>query len=112
VTPVEFCPKCGGIMVPTVLNGKKVLKCTHCGYIAEGNNPNTYKLSQKIERNPKDTVTLVDVDVSTLPVVEFKCENCGNDKAYVYELQTRAGDEPATRFYICTRCRKVYREYA
>ncbi|ABL78029.1 transcription factor S [Thermofilum pendens] len=109
---MEFCPKCGGLMVPSVVNGKKVLRCSRCGYIVEKSNPGTYRVSHRIERTPKDVVTLVDVDVSVLPVVSFKCENCGNDKAYVYELQTRAGDEPATRFYICTKCRKVYREYA
>ncbi|MCC6003216.1 MAG: transcription factor S [Thermofilum sp.] len=109
---MEFCPQCGSIMTPTIVNGKRVLKCAHCGYVSEGKSSNTYRVSQKIMKSPKDAVSLVDIDISTLPVVEFKCENCGNNKAYVYELQTRAGDEPATRFYICTKCRKVYREYA
>ncbi|WP_326403765.1 transcription factor S [Infirmifilum sp. NZ] len=110
---MEFCPKCGGLMVPAVVNGKKVLKCQSCGYVKEPANPGrAYRVEEKIERHPLDKVVVFDVDVATLPVVQFKCENCGNDKAYVYEVQTRAGDEPATRFYICTKCRKVYREYA
>ncbi|AKG39401.1 hypothetical protein MA03_05860 [Infirmifilum uzonense] len=110
---MEFCPKCGGLMLPAVVDGRKVLKCRSCGYVKESNNPgNAYRLEEKVQRHPLDKITVLDVNVSTLPVVPFKCENCGNDKAYVYEVQTRAGDEPATRFYICTKCRKVYREYA
>jgi len=29
---MRFCPKCGGLMVPTKKDGKKYLKCTKCGY--------------------------------------------------------------------------------
>lgn len=110
---MEFCPKCGGVMVPEKRNGRKLLVCRSCGYTVEASNPSSaYRVKERIDRHPLDKVTVVDVDVTTLPVVPFRCENCGNDKAYVYEVQTRAGDEPATRFYICTKCRKVYREYA
>ncbi|MEM0334845.1 MAG: transcription factor S [Thermofilum sp.] len=108
---MEFCPVCGSLLLPASVNGRKVLKCKECGYVSEKSNPR-YKVTETIARSPLDKVAVVDLDFSTLPVVTYKCESCGNDKAYAYEVQTRAGDEPATRFYICTKCRKVYREYA
>lgn len=110
---MEFCPKCGGLMVPGKVGGRKVLACRSCGYTVEASNPGgAYRVEERIKRHPLDRVAVIDVDVATLPVVAYRCESCGNDKAYVYEVQTRAGDEPATRLYVCTRCRKVYREYA
>lgn len=109
---MEFCPVCGSLLVPVTINSKKVLKCRECGYIKEEVANPRYKVTEAIQRSPLDKIAVVDVDFSTLPTVTYKCENCGNDKAYVHEVQTRAGDEPATRFYICTKCKKVYREYA
>lgn len=110
---MKFCPKCGSIMVPATKNGKKILRCTKCGYWEplEGSSRKNFTVKEKIEKKPKDFIQVIDVDVSTLPVVDFKCEACGNDKAYVFEVQTRSADEPATRIYICTKCGKRYREY-
>jgi len=110
---MEFCPQCGAVLLPVTVQGRKVLKCRVCGYVKEDSSGNSgYRVTENIERKPLDKISIVDVDVSALPIVPFVCENCGNDKAYAYEVQTRAGDEPATRFYVCTKCRKVYREYA
>ncbi len=110
---MKFCPKCGSILVPATENGRKVLKCMKCGYVEplDANEKSAYTVKEKIKKKPKDFIQVIDVDVSTLPVVDFKCEACGNDKAYVFEVQTRSADEPATRIYICTKCGKRYREY-
>lgn len=32
---MKFCPKCGGVMIPTKKDGKEILKCTKCGYEME-----------------------------------------------------------------------------
>lgn len=109
---MKFCPKCGSVMIPTTVNGERVLKCRSCGYTEPLNTSSKgYRVKQKLEKKPLDKIQIVDIDVSTLPVVTFKCEACGNDKAYVFEVQTRSADEPATRIYICTKCGKRYREY-
>ncbi|MEM2705477.1 MAG: transcription factor S, partial [Thermoplasmata archaeon] len=39
------------------------------------------------------------------------CPKCGNRGAYWMLKQTRAADEPETRFYICTKCGYRWREY-
>lgn len=41
-----------------------------------------------------------------LSIVDYKCGNCGNDKAYFWVRQTRSSDEPLTVFHQCTKCRK------
>ncbi|VEN57737.1 unnamed protein product, partial [Callosobruchus maculatus] len=32
---------------------------------------------------------------------EARCPQCGHDKAYFMQLQTRSADEPMTTFYRC-----------
>jgi len=46
-----------------------------------------------------------------LPIVNEDCPECGHDKAYFWTKQTRASDEPETKFYRCVKCRKTWREY-
>ncbi|QGA54645.1 DNA-directed RNA polymerase subunit M [Sulfolobus sp. E5-1-F] len=29
---MKFCPKCGGLMIPSKKDGKEILKCSKCGY--------------------------------------------------------------------------------
>jgi DNA-directed RNA polymerase, subunit M/Transcription elongation factor TFIIS len=53
-----------------------------------------------------------DVDTSKLPVSkEVTCPKCGNHEAYYWMIQTRAADEPPTRFYKCVKCGHTWREY-
>ncbi|ODV60787.1 DNA-directed RNA polymerase III core subunit RPC11 [Ascoidea rubescens DSM 1968] len=37
-------------------------------------------------------------------------ENCGNDRAYFFQLQIRSADEPMTSFYKCVKCGHQWRE--
>ncbi|MBW9141240.1 MAG: zf-TFIIB domain-containing protein [Candidatus Aramenus sulfurataquae] len=32
---LQFCPKCGGVMVPVKKDGKDILRCTKCGFEKE-----------------------------------------------------------------------------
>lgn len=38
------------------------------------------------------------------PVVERKCNNCGNNQFSYSTLQLRSADEGQTVFYTCTKC--------
>jgi DNA-directed RNA polymerase subunit M len=46
------------------------------------------------------------------PKVKIICEKCGNNAAYFWTQQTRAADEPETRFFKCTKCKHTWREYS
>jgi len=67
------------------------------------------KTSEKIEEKSK--VAVVKKEMNTLPLVVEKCKKCGNDKAYFWTSQTRAGDEAETKFFKCTKCNHTWREY-
>ena len=43
--------------------------------------------------------------------MKYDCKKCENTEAYFWTLQTRSADEPETRFFKCTKCSTVHREY-
>lgn len=118
---VMFCPKCGGLMVPRKKNGKTILVCSKCGYIIDpsasksSNRISGYKLTTKIEHSEKDKIIVIDEakQPKVLPIThDVTCPKCGHHEAYYWLVQTRRADEPPTRFFKCTKCGYVWREYA
>lgn len=102
-----FCPKCGSILKPKVEREKKVLSCS-CGF------KNKDEAEIKIKEAGKENKKLEVVDeeeISVYPKVKEECPKCENKEAYTWEIQTRAGDEPATKFYKCTKCKHTWRDY-
>ncbi len=113
---MKFCPKCGGIMVPKRLNNETLLVCIRCGYKQplSKHDVSSYRQTTVIEHSEKDrTIVISEKDrVRGLPITkDIICPKCGNHEAYYWTLQTRAADEPATRFFKCTKCGHVWREY-
>ncbi len=110
---MEFCPKCGSIMVPRRRNSKTVLVCPKCGYVKE--NPSKMRvLSKRITHRETERTYVIDYEEMFKGVPKtrgVKCPKCGHDEAYYVILQTRRADEPPTRIYKCTRCGHVWREY-
>jgi len=115
---MEFCPKCGKRLVPTrKKQGKKnilVLKCPKCGYEkpVEGK---AVAPSRVIPVTPKERIAIIDEKAQklrTLPTVTITCPRCGNNTAYVWQVQTRGSDESSTQFFRCTKCGYTFREYS
>lgn len=84
----------------------KELACS-CGY-REGAASTTIK--EKTEKAPE--IAVVEKEESVNVVVEAECPQCGHKEAEHWEVQTRAADEPPTRFYKCKKCRHTWREYS
>lgn len=102
-----FCPKCGSILTQRKEKNKTFIGCS-CGYVLKSGN-----LAVKEEIKTKDEkIEIIDENQEALPETEIDCEHCGNKKAYFWMIQTRAGDEPETKFYKCTKCKKVWRDYS
>ena len=102
-----FCPKCGSMVVPKKEDGKNVIVCS-CGYTDK----KVKDIEHKEEIKKEEEVSIVDDNKETLPETEAECEKCGNNKAYFWLVQTRAGDEPETKFLKCTKCKHTWRDYS
>lgn len=111
---LKFCPRCRGILKPRKEGDKNILVCTRCGYTLESSESVSIKVSSRIEHSSKEKMVVIDneIDVSKLPVTkDVTCKKCGAHEAYYWMIQTRAADEPPTRFYKCIKCGYVWREY-
>ena len=107
---MQFCPKCGSIMVPKKDGKKVVVACGRCSFKSSDISDLSFKEEANKKEEPK--VGVIDSDIETLPTTEADCEKCGNDLAYFWEIQTRASDEPATKFLKCTKCKHIWRDYS
>lgn len=97
-----FCPKCGSLLKI----GKEGAYCS-CGYTEKG------KKEQITEHsvNKEKSFEYGDESFEILPLTDAKCPKCKHNKAYYWTVQTRAGDEPETKFLKCEKCRHVWRDY-
>lgn len=117
---MEFCPKCGTRLVPKKGKSEKkeslTFVCPKCGYkrqiISEKVAP---KVAKVIQHNPQQQVAVIGKEeqkLRTLPTVRIECPKCGNNTAYVWQVQTRGADESSTQFLRCTKCSYTFREYS
>ncbi len=104
-----FCKKCGSILLPKKEGNKTILQCPKCGYkeVAE-----PVEIREQKKKKETEEIAVINEDFETSSVIEADCPKCGNDKAYFWTQQTRAGDEPETKFYKCTKCRHIWRDYS
>ncbi len=108
---MEFCQKCGSIMLPKKIEGAPVLVCSGCGYATKAIEPEKYKLA-KLGRE-REAVAVIEKEIKpTLPTTRTRCPKCGHGTAYWWLVQTRGADEPSTRFYRCVKCSHTWREYS
>ena len=118
---MEFCPRCGSRLEPKKSKSGKeaslVLACPKCGYkkpeVGKKIEP---KVAPKvIQHNPQQFVAVIGKEeqkLNTLPTVRIECPRCGNNTAYVWQVQTRGADESSTQFLRCTKCNYTFREYS
>lgn len=102
---MEFCPKCGAMMLPN----DGILKCKTCGYSNELEKNDMYEVSKEI--NAEDNVKILGKDIDVGPITNETCPECGNEKATYKLLQTRSADEAPTRIFTCTKCKHTWRAY-
>ena len=116
---MEFCPKCGSRLTQKKSKtGTKIkisLECLKCDYTNKSiKKPLPPKILENDE-NPQKFITIItkeDQKLNTLPTLKVECPKCGNKKVYVWQVQTRSGDEAATQYMRCTKCDHTFREYA
>jgi|TARA_Y100000034_G_C6855705_1_gene388835 DNA-directed RNA polymerase subunit M len=103
-----FCPKCGSVLLPKKDGNKKILICS-CGY--KDANVEKTKITETLTKKEKEVEIIEKTRWDILPKTKVECEDCGNKEAYFWTVQTRAGDEPETKFLRCTKCEHIWRDY-
>lgn len=103
-----FCPKCGSILLPKKEGGKRILACS-CGYKSKDTQQATIK-EEKLEK-AKEVHVIDKEQFETLPIMETECPECDHKKAHFWLVQTRASDEPETKFLKCVKCGHIWRDY-
>lgn len=107
---MKTCPKCKNILFPSRTAQGSVLKCLRCNYSEKHEEIARTEHSKKEERKI-DVVTEAHSQ-NMLPTIKVKCPKCGHEEAEYWTVQTRAVDEPETRFHRCLKCKHTWREYS
>lgn len=93
-------------MMPKQEKGKNILSCS-CGYKKE----NSEEIKIKEVNEKEKEVEIADEEQSLEPLIDAECPKCRHGKAHNWIVQTRAADEPPTRFFKCEKCKHTWREY-
>jgi len=101
---MEFCPKCGAVLVEK----RKNYGCPRCTYSAKGKTK--IQTSEKITEK-KEVAVVSEKSAEVYPIIEKPCKKCKNNHVYFWTIQTRSSDEAETKFFKCTRCEFLWREY-
>src|SRR4030066_888140 len=99
---MEFCPKCGSRLEPKKSKAGKgaslMLVCPKCGYKKQESPKKVEPVVAKvIQHSPQQFVAVIGKEekkLNKLPTVRIECPRCGNNTAYVWQVQTRGSDEP------------------
>jgi DNA-directed RNA polymerase subunit M len=106
---MEFCPACGMRLLVLKKRGRKsLLRCPKCGC-------EKWATDLPMERTRKESIIVIgrgEQKLRTLPTTRIGCPRCGNNLAYVWQVQTRESDQSSTQFFRCTKCNYTFREYS
>lgn len=104
-----FCPKCGSLLKAKQEKGKTIMYCS-CGFTNK--NVEATEIKETIKSNDKEIEIIHNDEDNMLPLIDIECSKCGHGKAYYWLVQTRAGDEPETKFLKCQKCKYTWRDYS
>jgi len=105
---IQFCEKCGSIMVPIKKGKTTYVKCRGCGREQKKEIKNLKIVEETVK---KKGVIVLEKDAPVLPLTDKECPKCEYGRAYWWMQQTRSADEPPTQFFRCEKCKHTWREY-
>jgi DNA-directed RNA polymerase subunit M len=114
---MDFCPECGSRLVPKKTDSKVSIACSKCSYVRDDAacKKAEVKAGAKVikhDLHQQMTVISKEDHVNTMPTMRMECPKCRNMLVYVWQVQTRGGDEASTQFFRCTKCNHTFREYS
>ena len=108
---MEFCQKCGGLMVVKKKRTRSFLNCPKCGK-ERPLKREKLMIKEAIHSNKKEVVVMgKDAESIELPKTKIICPKCEHAHAYWWMQQTRSSDEAPTIFYRCVSCQYSWRSY-
>ena len=108
---MEFCEKCGSLMVVKKKRKRSFLVCAKCSK-ERPLKKEKIVISEALPMPKKEIVIVKKGDEAIdLPKTRVICPECENREAYWWMQQTRSADEPPTIFYRCTKCTHGWRSY-
>ncbi len=108
---MKFCDACGNILVVKNSGGNNFLLCRTCNkqYPLDEN----MKIEDTNKSESEEISVIGDNENTEFPITKVLCPQCEKEtEAFWAMQQTRASDEPPTRFYRCRECNHVWREYS
>ena len=111
-----FCPTCGTRLV--LVHDKQDIgtameyQCPKCSY-RNSCLPSIHDDAATKSSIAEEVIVVYekDLEISTMPTIKDECPKCHNNLAYIWQVQTRSGDEGSTQFYRCTKCSHTWRLY-
>ena len=106
---MKFCETCGSILIVKNDENGRFLFCKKCNT----KSPLEGEVGFVTDFNKKKDIIVIDSEESVFPTTKVLCPKCQTmEEAEWTMIQTRAADEPPTRFYRCKKCNLVWREYS
>ena len=103
-----FCPKCGALLIPKKEGSKSIMACSKCSFKNKEKSEETIK--ETISKKGQFKMDVVEEETTSYTIVDEECPKCKNGQAAFWTIQTRAPDEPETKFYKCTKCKHTRRD--
>ena len=108
---IEFCNKCGGLLIPKKPGKRSTMICRRCGKRATAKSKD-FQISVSTTKKPESVIVVEKkARFEALPKTTAQCPKCEHNEAFWWMQQTRAADEAPTRFYKCCKCGHIWREY-
>jgi DNA-directed RNA polymerase subunit M len=105
---MKFCEKCGNLLIVKSEDNQNFLFCRKCNI----KYPLDEEIIIKTVFGNEKQIIVEDNKESNFPITKVFCPRCQSIEEAEWTLQqTRAADEPPTRFYRCKKCNLVWREY-
>lgn len=103
---LDFCEKCGSVLVPVALGEKHFVFCKNCDSVKKADK-NLISKEKIIHAEPKgEGVSKEENSFADYPSI---CPKCGYDKAEIIDIGVLISDEDNLFFIKCGKCGHVDR---
>jgi len=101
---VEYCPNCGGILLPMKFEDKVFLACGECDFTRKAKDGEGLTSSEKQNHQEPRGEGAVKEENIYADYEDFTCPKCGYNKAQVLEAGVSYSDEDDLILLKCGKC--------